>query len=70
MVQEAVIKTNPKTKKCKKAKQLSEEALQIAMERRILKGNEEKERFTTLNTEFQRIARRDKKASLNVNAKK
>ena len=70
IVQEAAIKTVPKKNKCKKAKQLSEEALQIAMKRRILKGNEEKERFTPLNTEFQRIARRDKKASLNVNAKK
>ena len=58
------IKTIPKKKKCKKAKQLSEEALQIAEKRREVKGNEEKERYTYLNTEFQRIARRDKKDSL------
>ena len=63
IVQEAVIKTIPKKKKCKKAKWLSEEALQIA-ERREAKGKEEKERHTHLNAEFQRIARRDKKAFL------
>ena len=63
------IKTIPKKKKCKKAKQLSEEALQIAEKRREVKGNEEKERYTYLNTEFQRIARRDKKASLSDQCK-
>ena len=57
---EAVIKTIPKKKKCKKAKWLSEEALQIAMKRREAKGKGEKERYTHLNAEFQRIARRDK----------
>ena len=61
IVQEAVIKTIPKKKKCKKAKWLSEEALQIAVKRREVKGKEEKERYTHLNAEFQRIARRDKK---------
>ena len=63
-VQEAVIKTIPKKKKCKKAKWLSEEALQIAEKRRKTKGKGEKERDTHLNAEFQRIARRDKKAFL------
>ena len=58
MVQEAVIKTMPKGKKCKKAKFLSEEALQIAEKRREAKGKGEKERYTHLNAEFQRIARR------------
>ena len=62
VVQEAVIKTIPKKKKCKNAKWLSEEALQIAVNRRELKGKGEKERYTHLNAEFQRIARRDKKA--------
>ena len=62
IVQEVVIKTNPKKKKCKKAKRLSEEALQIAEERREAKGKGEKERYSHLNAEFQRIARRDKKA--------
>ena len=62
IVQEAVIKTIPKKKKCKKAKRLSEEALQIAVNRRDMKGKGEKERYTHLNAEFQRIARRDKKA--------
>ena len=61
-VQEAVIKTIPKKKKCKKAKWLSEEALQTAMKRREAKGKGEKERYTHLNGEFQRIARREKKA--------
>ena len=61
-VQEAAIKTIPKKKKCKKAKQLSEEALQTAMKRRDSKGKGEKERYTHLNAEFQRTARRDKKA--------
>ena len=63
-VQEAVIKTIPEKKKCKKAKWLSKEALQIAEKRREAKCNGEKERYTHLNTEFQRIARRDKKAFL------
>ena len=61
IVQEAVIKTIPKKKKCKKAKWFSEEDLQIAMKRRDMKGKGEKERYSHLNTEFQRIARRDKK---------
>ena len=69
IVQEAVIKTIPKKKKYKKAKWLSEEALQIAMKRRILKGKGEKERYTPLNAEFQRIARRDKKAFLSDHCK-
>ena len=62
IVQETVIKTIPKKKKCKKAEWLSEEALQIAEKRREVKGKGEKERYTYLNGEFQRIARRDKKA--------
>ena len=70
IVQEAVIKTIPKKKKYKKAKWLSEEALQIAMKRRETKDKGEKERYTHLNAEFQRIARRDKKPFLSVNAKK
>ena len=61
-VQEAVIKPIPKKKKCKKAKWLPEEALQIAEKRREARGKGEKERYTHLNAEFQRIARRDKKA--------
>ena len=64
IVQEAGIKTIPKRKKCKKAKCLSEEALQIAEKRKEAKGKGEKERYTHLNAEFQRIARRDKKAFL------
>ena len=64
IVQEAVIKTIPKKKKCKKAKWLSEEALQIAEKRSKAKGKGEKERHTHVNTEFQRIARTDKKAFL------
>ena len=64
IVQEPVIKTIPKKKKCKKAKWLSEEALQIAEKRREAKSKGEKERYTHLNAEFQRIARRDKKAFL------
>ena len=64
IVQEAVIKIIPKKKKCKKAKWLSEEALQIAEKRREAKGKGEKERYTHLNADFQRIARRDKKAFL------
>ena len=61
IVQETGIKTNPKKKKCKKAKWMSQEALQIAMKRREVKSKEEKERYTHLNAKFQRIARRDKK---------
>ena len=61
-VQEAVTKTIPKEKKCKKAKCLSEEALQIAEERREVKSKGESERYTQLNTELQRIARRGQKA--------
>ena len=68
IVQEAGIKTIPKKKKCKKAKWLSEEALQIAEERREAKGKE-KERYSHLNEEFQRIARRDKKAFLSDQCK-
>ena len=64
IVQETGIKTIPKKKKCKKVKWLSEEALQIAEKRREVKGKGEKERYTHLNAEFQRIARRDKKAFL------
>ena len=64
-----MIKTIPKKKKCKKIKWLSEEALQIAEKRREMKGNGERERYTQLNTEFQRIARRDKKAFLNTQCK-
>ena len=70
IVQEALIKTTPKKKKCKKTKWLSEEALQIAVKRRDAKGKGEKERYTHLNAEFQRIARRDQKASSATNAKK
>ena len=64
------IKTIPKKKKCKKAKWLSEEALQTAMRRREVKGKGEKERYTHFNAEFQRIARRNKKPSSVINAKK
>ena len=64
IVQEAVIETIPKKKKCKKAKWLSEEALQIAEKRREANGKGEKEKYTHLNAEFQRIARGDKKAFL------
>ena len=69
IVQEAVIKTIPKKKKCRKAKWLSEEALQIAEKRREAKGKGEKERYIHLNAEFQRIARRDKKAFLSNQCK-
>ena len=62
IVQETGIKTIPIEKKCKKAKWLSEEALQIAVKRRQVKSKGEKERYKHLNAEFQRIARRDKKA--------
>ena len=61
-VQKTGIKTIPKKKKCKKAKWLSEEALQIAVKRREAKSKGEKERYSHLNAEFQRIARREKKA--------
>ena len=64
IVQEAVIKSIHKKKKCKKAKWLSEEALQIAEKRREVKGKGEKERYTYLNAKLRRIARRDKKAFL------
>ena len=62
IVQEAVIKTIPKKKKCKKGKWLSEEVLRIAEKIREVKGKGEKERYTHVNAEFQKIARRDKKA--------
>ena len=64
-----MIKTIPNKKKCKKAKWLSEETLQIAEKRREAKGKGEKERYTHLNAEFQRIARRDKKAFLSGQCK-
>ena len=70
IVQEIVIKTIPMEKKCKKAKWLAEEALQIAVNRKEVKGKGEKERHAQLNAEFQTIARRDKKAFLSINAKK
>ena len=69
IVQEAVIKTIPKKKKCKKAKWLSEEDLQIAVKRREVKSKGEKERYTYLNAEFQRIARKDKNAFLSDQGK-
>ena len=69
IAQKAVIKTIPKKKKCKKAKGLSEEALQIAEKRRGAKGKGEKERYTHLKAEFQKIARRDKKAFLSDQCK-
>ena len=69
IVQEAGIKTIPKKKKCKKAKWLSEEALQIAVKRTEVKRKGEKERYTHLNAEFQRIARRAKKAFLSDQCK-
>jgi len=68
-VQEAVIKTIPMKKKCKKAKWWSEEALQIAVKRREVKGKGENERYTHLNAEFQRVARRDKKGFLSHQCK-
>ena len=70
IVWQAVIKTIPKEKKCKKAKWLSKEGLQIAEKRREAKGKREKERYTHLNAEFQRIARRDKMPSSVISAKK
>ena len=69
IVQEAGIKIIPKEKKCKKAKWLSGEALQIAVNRREAKGKREKERYTQLNAQFQRTARRDKKAFLSDQCK-
>ena len=69
VVQETVIKTIPKKNKCKMAKWLSEKALQIVEKRREAKGKGEKERYTHLNSEFQRIARRDKKAFINGQCK-
>ena len=70
IVQETGIKTIPMEKKCKKAKWLSEEALQIAVKRREAKSKGEKERYKYLNAEFQRIARRVNKTSSVINAKK
>ena len=70
IVQETEIKTIPTKKKCKKAKWLSEKALQIAVKRREAKSKGEKERYKHLNAEFQRIARRDKKAFLSDQCKK
>ena len=70
IVQEAVIKTIPKKKKCKKAKRLSEEGLQIADKRREAKGKGEKERHTHLNAEFQRTAKEIRKPSSVISAKK
>ena len=69
-VQERGIKTIPKKKKCKKAKWLSKEALQIPVKRRELKSKGEKERYSHLNAEFPRIARRDKKTFLSNQCKK
>ena len=69
IVQETRIKTIPKKKKCKKAKWLSEEALQIAVKRREAKSKGEQERYSHLNAEFQRMARRDKKAFLSNQCK-
>ena len=68
-LQETGIKTIPKKKKCKKAKWLSEEALQIVVKRREAKSKGEKERYTHLNAEFQRIPKRDKKAFLSNQCK-
>ena len=69
IVQEAGIKTIPKKKKCKKAKWLAEEALQITVKRREVKGKGKKEKYTHLSAQFQRIARRDKKAFLSDQCK-
>ena len=69
IVQETGIKTTPKKKKCKKAKWLSEEAIQTPVKRREAKGKEGKERYTHLNAEFQRITRRDMKAFLSEQCK-
>ena len=70
ILQETGIKTIPMENKCKKAKWLSEEAIQIAVKRREAKSKGEKERYTSLNAEFQRIARRDKKAFLSDQCRK
>ena len=70
IVQETGIKTIPNKKKCKKAKCLSEEALQIAVKGREVKSKGEKESYTHLNAEFQRIARRDRKPASAISAKK
>ena len=70
IVQESGINTIPKKKKCRKAKWLSEEALQIAARRREVKSKGEKEKYTHLNAEFQRIAKRDKKTSFKERKKK
>ena len=67
IIQEAGIKITPKKKKCKKTKWLSEEALQIAVKRREAKGKGEKQRYTHLNAEFQRIAKRDNRKPSSVN---
>ena len=69
IVQKIGIKTIPNKKKCKKAKWLSDEALKIVEKRREVKGKGEKQRYTHLNAEFQRIARREKKACLNDQCK-
>ena len=69
IVQETGIKTSPKRKKCKKAKWLPEETLKIAVKRKEAKSKGEKERYTHLNAEFQRIARREKKAFLSDQCK-
>ena len=69
IIQETGIKTIAKRKKCKKAKWLSEKALQVAVKRRKAKNKGEKERYTCLNAEFQRIARRDKKVFLSGQCK-
>ena len=70
IVQDTGIKTIPKKKKCKKAKWMSEEALQIAVKRRKVRSKGEKERYTHMNAECQRIARRNRKLSSVINAKK
>ena len=70
IVLEVTIKIIPKEKKCKKGKMVSEEALQIAEKRREVKGKGEKERYTQLNADFQRIASRDRKAFLGKQCKK
>ena len=70
IVQEAVIKTIPNKKKCRKAKWFPQEASQIAEKRRDVEGKREKEIYTHLNAEFQRIVRRDRKAFLMISAKK
>ena len=69
IVQEAVIKTIPNKKKCKQAKWLSEEALEIVVKRRDVKSKRKKERYTHMNAEFQRISRRNKKAFLSNRCK-